>query len=327
MRGVSSLFPIGTFPGSPAVQVPDHYSGRIANMENPYNPALAKQADLIVGCGDIGRRVARLEISDGRTVLGLARSESTAATLRAMGLGVIRSDLDDVSSLMALPDRVSTLYYFAPPPSTGSDDPRLRNCLHALKGLPERLVYISTSGVYGDCGGDWIDEECPLNPKSDRGKRRMAAEQVLEDWSRRTGVPVIILRVPGIYGPGRLPVVRVRQGVPVLIPEESPYSNRIHADDLAAACVASARRGQPGRAYNISDGHPTTMTDYFWRIADLHGLPRPPAISLAEARSVLTPAMLSFLEESKRLINRRMLDELKVSLKYPDLASGLAHCD
>jgi nucleoside-diphosphate-sugar epimerase len=144
-------------------------------MENPYNPALAKQADLIVGCGDIGRRVARLEISDGRTVLGLARSESTAATLKAMGLGVICSDLDDVSSLMALPDLVSTLYYFAPPPSTGSDDPRLRNCLHALKGLPERLVYISTSGVYGDCAGDWIDEECPLNPKSDRGKRRMAA--------------------------------------------------------------------------------------------------------------------------------------------------------
>jgi nucleoside-diphosphate-sugar epimerase len=154
----------------------------------------------------------------------------------------------------------------------------------------------------------------------------MAAEQVLEDWSQRTGVPVIILRVPGIYGPGRLPVERVRQGVPVLIPEESPYSNRIHADDLAAACVAASRRGQSGRAYNISDGHPTTMTDYFWRIADLHGLPRPPAISLAEACSVLTPAMLSFLEESKRLINRRMLDELRVKLQYPDLAQGLKHC-
>jgi nucleoside-diphosphate-sugar epimerase len=137
---------------------------------------------------------------------------------------------------------------------------------------------------------------------------------------------VVILRVPGIYGPGRLPVERVRQGVPVLIPEESPYSNRIHADDLAAACVAAARHGQAGRAYNISDGHPTTMTDYFWRIADLHDLPRPPAISLAEARMVLTPAMLSFLEESKRLINRRMLNELHVSLIYPNLAGGLVHC-
>ena len=294
-------------------------------MENPSKQPSAPPADLIVGCGDIGRRVARLEISEGRSVLGLARSDSTAASLIAMGLGVIPSDLDDVATLVALPDIVSTLYYFAPPPPSGADDPRLRNCLDALKGFPERVVYISTSGVYGDCAGAWIDEECPLNPKSDRGKRRMAAEQVLEDWSLRTAVPVIILRVPGIYGPGRLPVERVRQGIPVLIPEESPYSNRIHADDLAAACIAAARHGQPGRAYNISDGHPTTMTDYFWRIADLYGLPRPPAISLAEARSVLTPAMLSFLEESKRLINRRMLNGLKVSLKYPDLKSGLAH--
>jgi nucleoside-diphosphate-sugar epimerase len=295
-------------------------------MKNQPNPAVAGQADLIVGCGDIGRRVARLEISEGRTVMGLARSESTAAALKAMGLGVIRSDLDDVASLMALPDLVSTLYYFAPPPPSGADDPRLRNGLNALKGLPERVVYISTSGVYGDCAGAWIDEEYPLNPKSDRGKRRMAAEHILQDWSHRTGVPVVILRVPGIYGPGRLPVERVRQGVPVLIPEESPYSNRIHADDLAAACVAAARHGQAGRAYNISDGHPTTMTDYFWRIADLHDLPRPPAISLAEARMVLTPAMLSFLEESKRLINRRMLNELQVSFIYPNLAGGLVHC-
>jgi len=294
-------------------------------MENLSKQPSVAPSDLIVGCGDIGRRVARLEISEGRSVLGLARSDSTAALLKAMGFGVIPSDLDDVATLVALPNDVSTLYYFAPPPPSGADDPRLRNCLDALKGLPERVVYISTSGVYGDCAGAWIDEECPLNPKSDRGKRRMAAEQVLEDWSQRTAVPVIILRVPGIYGPGRLPVERVRQGIPVLIPEESPYSNRIHADDLAAACFAAARRGQPGHAYNISDGHPTTMTDYFWSIADLYGLPRPPAISLAEARSVLTPAMLSFLEESKRLINRRMLNELKVSLKYPDLKSGLAH--
>ena len=294
-------------------------------MENLSKQPSVAPSDLIVGCGDIGRRVARLEISEGRSVLGLARSDSTAALLKAMGFGVIPSDLDDVATLVALPNDVSTLYYFAPPPPSGADDPRLRNCLDALKGLPERVVYISTSGVYGDCAGAWIDEECPLNPKSDRGKRRMAAEQVLEDWSQRTAVPVIILRVPGIYGPGRLPVERVRQGIPVLIPEESPYSNRIHADDLAAACFAAARRGQPGHAYNISDGHPTTMTDYFWSIADLYGLPRPPAISLAEARSVLTPAMLSFLEESKRLINRSMLNELKVSLKYPDLKSGLAH--
>ncbi len=292
------------------------------------SPVAAAQhaTDLIIGCGDIGKRVARLEQAEGKTVLALARSESSAASLEAKNLGVVRGDLDAVVSLTALPDKLSTLYYFAPPPPSGTDDPRLRNCLAALISPPERLVYISTSGVYGDCAGAWIDEEWPLNPQSDRGKRRMAAEQILRDWSRQTGIPVVILRVPGIYGPGRLPVERIRQGLPVLIPEESPYSNRIHADDLAVACIAAARRGQPGQAYNISDGHPTTMTDYFWCIADLHDLPRPPAIPLAEARQVLTPAMLSFLEESKRLSNLRMLGELDVCLRYPDLASGLSHC-
>ena len=294
-------------------------------MVNPLKEATGP-VDLIVGCGDIGQRVARLEIETGARVLGLVRSASTASILEKLGVSVLRADLDEVASLATLPDQLATLYYFAPPPPSGLDDPRLRNFLNALEGPPERVVYISTSGVYGDCTGAWIDEDWPLNPKSDRGKRRLAAELLLGEWSQQTGVPVVILRVPGIYGPGRLPVDRVRQGIPVVIPEESPYTNRIHADDLAAVCVAAARRGQPGSAYNVSDGHPTTMTDYFWRIADLTGLPRPAALSMAEARQVLTPAMLSFLEESRRLINRRMLDDLQITLRYPDLAHGLRHC-
>ena len=294
-------------------------------MENPLQEATGP-VNLIVGCGDIGQRVARLEIEKGTRVLGLVRSASSASILEKLGVDVVRADLDEAASLSTLTERLATLYYFAPPPPSGLDDPRLRHLLHALQGLPERVVYISTSGVYGDCAGAWIDEDWPLNPKSDRGKRRLAAELLLGDWSRQTGVPVVILRVPGIYGPGRLPVERVRQGVPVVIPEESPYTNRIHADDLAAVCVAAARRGQPGGAYNVSDGHPTTMTDYFWRIADLTGLPRPAAVSMAQARQVLSPAMLSFLEESRRLINRRMLDDLQITLRYPDLAHGLNHC-
>ena len=280
----------------------------------------------IIGCGDIGRRVARLEQVEGRGVVGLARSPLTASALAKNGIGVIAGDLDRPGSLTELPSRVSTLYYFAPPPSSGDDDPRLDNALDAVPVLPARLVYISTSGVYGDCAGAWIDEAWPLNPRTARGKRRLAAELALGDWGRRTGVPIVILRVPGIYGPGRLPLERVRRQAAVIDPREAPYTNRIHADDLAAACFAAARLGQPGQAYNISDGHPTTMTDYFWRIADLHGLPRPPAVSLAEAREVLSPAMLSFLEESRRLVNRRMLDELGVKLRYPDLASGLTGC-
>ncbi len=282
--------------------------------------------DFIVGCGDIGQRVARLEQAAGRKILALTRSATAADSLKALGIGIVRGDLDARSSLTNLPATLATLYYFAPPPPKGTDDPRLRNLLNTLQELPERVVYISTSGVYGDCGGAWIDEDWPLNPISERGKRRLAAELILRGWSDRTGIPVVILRVPGIYGPGRLPVERVRQGVPVLFEADSPYSNRIHADDLALACCAAARRGHSGQAYNISDGHPTTMTDYFWRIADRYGLERPPAISLAEARHVLSPNMLSFLEESKRLDNRRMLAKLRVTLQFPDLASGLTAC-
>jgi nucleoside-diphosphate-sugar epimerase len=281
---------------------------------------------LVIGCGDIGRRVASLELAAGHPVAALARSETTAQPLRRQGIGVVRGDLDAPESLTNLPAGAAVLYYFAPPPATGTADPRLKAMLAALSSaaLPERLVYISTSGVYGDCQGAWIDESRPLNPRTDRARRRVAAELELRDWSECHGVPCVILRVPGIYGPGRWPVERLRQGIPVVNEHESPYSNRIHADDLAQACCAAARFGRPGAVYNVSDGHPTAMTDYFYRVADALGLPRPPAMSLAEACRVLTPSMLSFLEESKRLDNRRMIEELRVTLRYPDLASGLA---
>ncbi|WP_221065197.1 SDR family oxidoreductase [Methylomagnum ishizawai] len=287
----------------------------------PHRPPI-----FIVGCGDIGQRVARLELAAGNLVAALARSEASARTLAALGIRPIQGDLDHPATLTQLPAALATLYYFAPPPPTGGDDPRLRALLAALPAPPERVVYISTSGVYGDCQGAWIDEDAPLQPRTDRARRRLAAESALLAWSGRQGVPCVILRVPGIYGPGRLPVERIRQGIPVVHPAEAPYSNRIHADDLAAGCCAAARKGRPGTAYHLSDGHPTTMTDYFQRVADALGLPRPPLVGLAEARRTFSPAMLSFLEESKRLDNRRMLEELGVVLRYPDLASGLPAC-
>jgi nucleoside-diphosphate-sugar epimerase len=282
----------------------------------------------IVGCGDIGRRVAGLEMAAGHRVAALARSDEAAGKLAAEGIRAVRGDLDAADSLGGLPAAPKTLYYFAPPPATGSGDPRLSALLAALDlaALPGRLVYISTSGVYGDCRGEWVDEDRPPQPHSDRARRRMDAELRLRAFGERHGVPYVILRVPGIYGPGRLPVERIRQGLPVVDERDSPWSNRIHADDLAAACFAAARVGGSGRAYNVSDGHPTTMADYFNRVADLFGLPRPPAVSLAEARRVLSPSMLSFLEESKRLDNRRMREELGVELRYPDLAVGLPAC-
>jgi nucleoside-diphosphate-sugar epimerase len=283
---------------------------------------------LIIGCGDIGMRVAALERAAGRSVAGLARAAASARRLRAAGIAPLRGDLDVASSLTGLPRRGAVVYYFAPPPGRGVTDPRMQAFVSTMTApdLPRRVVLISTTGVYGDCRGEWVTEDRPPNPRVDRARRRLAAETVLRSWSETGGVPVVILRVPGIYGPGRLPQERLRAGEPVLREEESPFSNRIHADDLARVCVAAAHCPHPSVVYNVSDGHPTTMTDFFYRVADHLGLPRPPAISREAALRRLGEGMLSYLAESKRIDNRRMLKELGVVLKYPDLAAGLSSC-
>lgn len=217
------------------------------------------------------------------------------------------------------------LFWFAPPPAAGEQDTRLRRWLQS-RPTPGRIVYISTSGVYGDCGGRWIDEDEPLRPVSARAGRRVDAEMALREHAAREGTEIVILRVPGIYGPGRLPRERLAQGLPVVRDAESPYTNRIHADDLAEAALHAAAWGRPGAAYNVADGNPTTMCDYFTRCAALLGLPPPPQVSMEEARRVFTPAMWSFMEESKRLETGRLRDELRFSPRYPDLASGLPSC-
>ena len=283
---------------------------------------------LIIGCGDIGVRVARLERSEGRTVAGLARSEKSAWRLRDAGIQPITADLDAPASLNNLPVKNAVVYYFAPPPDKGVTDPRMETFVSALtpSNLPKRIVLISTTSVYGDCRGEWVTEDRPPNPQADRARRRLAAETTLQAWSKTSGVSVVILRVPGIYGPGYLPVERLRSGEPVLREDESPFSNRIHADDLARICIAAARHAHPNLLYNVSDGHPTTMTDFFFRVADVLGIPRPPAITREAAQHRLGPGMLSYLAESKRIDNRRMREELDVELMYPDLAAGLASC-
>ena len=280
-------------------------------------------AVLILGCGDVGRRLARVA---GAPVTGLVRSADSAAGLRALGIQALQADLD--GALPALPSAGAELYYFAPPPPEGDRDPRMARVLAALErdGRPARIVYISTSAVYGDCGGAWIDETAPLRPDTARGRRRLDAERQLLAWSERTGVPVVVLRVPGIYGPGRLPLERLRKGLPLLREDQCPYTNRIHADDLAAVCLAAMARGRPGAVYNVSDGHPSNMVDYFNRIADRAGLPRPPTLDREEAERQLTPGMLGYMRESKRLKNDRMLRELGIELQYPDLDAGLASC-
>jgi nucleoside-diphosphate-sugar epimerase len=276
----------------------------------------------IIGCGDIGLRVARLWQGRGATVRALARSEDSAARLAAAGIEAVPGDLDIPTSFTTLPLNGATVYYFAPPPTQGATDPRM-HAFTAAGLKPERVVYISTSGVYGDRAGAWVDEDTPPAPATERARRRLDAEMVLRAWGRESGVKVNILRVGGIYGPGRWPLERLRAGTPVLREEECGYTNRIHADDLAAICVAAAERGGTDRIYNVSDGSNGTMTQYFYAVANRFGLPRPPALTLAQAMQQLSPAMLSYLTESRRMDNRRLLQELGVTLCYPDLATGL----
>ncbi|GAC1634007.1 MAG: SDR family oxidoreductase [Nevskia sp.] len=255
------------------------------------------------------------------------RSERSAAALRGLGITPLVADLDAPPA--AIDEAFDWLFHFAPPPTASPDahdDPRTRHLLASLQRPPRRLVYLSTSAVYGDCAGRWIDETAPLAPNSARGFRRLAAERAVLDYAQAQGCAAMILRVPGIYGPGRLPVERLRSGTPILRREDAPYTNRIHADDLAAAAYGVAERGEPGAAYNVSDGQPTSMTDYFLRCARLLGLPEPPQLPMAEARAAFSPMLLSFLEESKRLGNRRLVEQIGWQPAYPDLDRGLPGC-
>jgi nucleoside-diphosphate-sugar epimerase len=290
-------------------------------------PALSEPAwaevpppSLIAGCGDIGLRVAQRLRQCGGEVTAIVRDPQKATVLRRNGCSVRIEDLDAPHDAGDWP----LLFWFAPPPAQGIEDLRLRGWLAAQRGHIGRVVYISTSGVYGDCAGRWIDEDAALQPQSDRARRRVDAEARWRQWAQAQGTEVITLRVPGIYGPGRWPLERLRRGMPVLRPQDSPWSNRIHADDLAAAAVLAAQRGRAGCAYNVADGMPTTMCDYFTQCAAAFGLPSPEPVDRATAQQVFTPAMWSFMEESKRLRIDRARAELGFAPRYPDLASGLA---
>ncbi len=283
---------------------------------------------LIIGCGYIGLRVAAAERQRGRRVHALARSAESASRLRAAGVEPRAGDLDQPASLTGIDAAGTLVYYFAPPPPAGTTDPRLQAFLQAICGprRPARVVLISTTSIYGDCQGHWIDERRPPNPQTDHARRRLAAENSLRRWAADSGVAALVLRVPGIYGPGRLPVERLCRGLPALREQESPWSNRIHADDLVTACLAAADRGPPGAIYNLSDGHPSTMTDYFNRAADALGLPRPPQIDWGEARERFGAEMLSYLAESRRLDTTRARTELGFTPRYPTLDLGLKAC-
>jgi nucleoside-diphosphate-sugar epimerase len=279
---------------------------------------------LIAGCGYVGRRLATALLKRDYALHALTRSQARAQCLNEHGVPTRALDFDeghDEGRIELSPS--SVIVYFVPPPPRGVQDPCLSAFLQSLNAAPEHIVLISTTGVYGDCGGAWINEAAPLKPQVDRARRRVDAEQRLASWCKTHGVTSTILRVAGIYGPGKLPRARLEQQTPVLAESESPYSNRIHVDDLVTACIAALET--PG-VFHLSDGHPSTMTDYFNHVADALQLPRPPQLSAAQAAQQLSSEMMGYLAESKRLDISRMRDVLGVNPQYTDLRQGLAHC-
>jgi len=277
------------------------------------------QRILLIGCGDVALRIAAMVRGRAR-VIGLTRRAGDCPKLRQLGILPLVADLDDVASLRRLNTAPWGVVHLAPPPAEGRDDPRTQKLLAALSRaqiIPRRFVYISTSGVYGDCAGAQIDETHPRRPATPRARRRMAAEGRVRAWAARRGVPLAILRVPGIYAETRLPLERIRQGTPVLAPDDDVFTNHIHADDLARAVIAALFHGRPNRAYNVTDDAQLKMGGWFDMVADAHQLPRPPRVSWEEAEQKIAPILLSFMSESRRLANARMKRELRVRLAFP----------
>lgn len=283
---------------------------------------------LIVGCGDVGLRAARVLAAARVQRLALTSSPERGPELRAAGLIPIFGQLDEPATLRRLAGIATRVLHLAPPPAVGEADPRTRSLTRALRrrSLPQALVYGSTSGVYGDCAGAWINETRPLAPRTARGQRRVAAERTLRDWGSGAGVRVSLLRIPGIYAPDReggTPEARLRRGTPVLDAADDVYTNHIHADDLARACVLALWRGRAQRVINVNDNTVLKMGDYFDMAADLYRLPRPPRVSRALAQQTLPALQLSFMGESRRMDNTRLQTELRLVLRYPDVRAGL----
>lgn len=284
---------------------------------------IRKQA-FIVGCGYVGRRLAQ-QLSKDYNVYGLVRTTANIKSLRAVRVKPIVLNLDKLSKHDLAPVwfRNCTLFYFAPPPAEGESDTRLHRFLNLLDTTPATLVYLSTTGVYGNTHGATVDETTPMNPQTQRASRRVSAEHITRIWCTENKVRRVVLRVPAIYGPGRLPLERLRNGEPVIRAEEAPIINRIHVDDLVQSCLAADLNQQARGIYNVSDGNSCTMTEYLRLLARLAELPTPPEIPMDEAQLSFSAEHLSYLDESRRIDNARMRTELGVQLRYADLENGL----
>jgi nucleoside-diphosphate-sugar epimerase len=289
---------------------------------NMNTPKLRLPRLLIVGCGDVGMRL--LPLLRGRfRLFAVTSNPDRCAELRAAGAVPLVANLDQPRTLRRLSGLARYVVHLAPPQPDGLRDQRTRN-LCAI--LPEgaRLVYVSTSGVYGDCGGALIDETRTVAPHNARAWRRVDAERVLRAWAMRAGARLAILRVPGIYARERLPLRRLELGTPALLAHDDVYTNHIHADDLARIVALALFRALPGRIYHAVDDTDLKMADYFDTVADAFDMPRPPRVARAQLAATVSPMLLSFMAESRRMSNARIKSELGVRLRFPLVQPALA---
>lgn len=280
---------------------------------------------LIMGCGDVGMRILTFLRSSRQPrfrIYAVTSQTSRCAALRAAGAIPIVANLDEPATLVRLSGLANLILYLAPPPSYGRLDTRSRH-LAAILPHHSRLAYVSTTGIYGDCGGALFDETRTPTPQNPRAVRRLDAEQVWRNWGQRSQSCVTILRVPGIYAADRLPLERLKNATPALCPEDDVMTNHIHADDLARLVLQVLWRGQPNRIYHAVDNSDMAMGAYFDLVADATGLPRPPRLSRVDLAGQVSPMMLSFMSESRRMSNHRITHELGVRLRYPTVKDGL----
>jgi nucleoside-diphosphate-sugar epimerase len=272
----------------------------------------------------MGRRLAERLIESGAQVRGYAIQLESLRQIRAAGAEALRLDLDTAIDPINV---AGNLVYYSVPPALEDGDPRLDRFLGAISGAPKRLVYLSTTGVYGDCAGGPVDEDTPPAPLTERAVRRLAAENALRTWADSNRVSWCVLRIAGIYGPGRLPLDRLRRGVPAILPHEAAPGNRIHVTDLVTVCAAAGlAETADRRIYNVTDGGEESATEFLRRVAKIADLPPPPLVSRAEALRILSPSARSFLAESRRIDSRRMLADLAVTPAYRDLDAGIRAC-
>ncbi len=282
----------------------------------------------ILGCGYIGKKVAMMLKSQQPGLKCYVNTEASLKACEERQLSVEQIDFDQSVSHFITAEQFtgSNCIYLVPPPPAGKVDLRMENFIQQLElagAVPGKIVLISTTGVYGDCGGDWIDENRPVKPQADRAHRRLSAEVQLQDYCNKNHLSLIIFRVPGIYAADKLPLKRITSGEPIVKAEDSGYTNRIHAYDLAAFCVEALTRDVESGVYNCCDGEPSTMNDYFMKVAEAKGFEKPAEISLQEAQQQLSPGMLSYLAESKRISNKKLLDNFQTGFRYRNLEAGL----